>query len=83
MAFSDYESKQIRTALLREARKCGATIGVRKTSVEQLTEAAGISKGSFYKFFDSKELLFFSVLENIHTEIYEIAKRGHPASCTC
>ena len=76
MAFSDYESKQIRTALLREARKCGATIGVRKTSVEQLTEAAGISKGSFYKFFDSKELLFFSVLENIHTEIYEIAKQA-------
>lgn len=48
---------------------------MRKTSVEQLTEAAGISKGSFYCFFDSKKLLFFSVLEGIHTEIYDLTRK--------
>lgn len=75
MAFSDYETEQIRKALLREAQRCAVTLGMRKTSVEQLTQAVGIAKGSFYKFYNSKELLFFAVLEDIHAEIYEVADR--------
>ena len=63
MAFSAEENAAIRETLLREARRCAVTLGLRKTSVEQLTEAAGISKGLFYKYFASKELLFFEVLE--------------------
>ena len=73
MAFTDEQNEQIRNDLIREAQRCGITIGMRKTSVEQLTEAVGISKGSFYKFFDSKELLFFAVLEDIHTECFAAA----------
>ena len=65
----------IRKDLLDEALRCAVTIGMRKTSVEQLTEAVGIAKGSFYKFYESKELLFFAVLEDIHTELYEVADR--------
>ena len=75
MAFTDYEAEQIREALLDEARRCAFTLGMRKTSVEQLTQAVGISKGSFYKFYESKELLFFAVLEGIHTELYEVAEK--------
>ena len=75
MAFTDEQNETIRKDLIREARRCGVTIGMRKTSVEQLTEAVGISKGSFYKFFDSKELLFFAVLEDIHTEGYAAAQK--------
>lgn len=73
MAFSDFEAEQIRKALLAEARRCAAMLGMRKTSVDQLTQAVGISKGSFYKFYDSKELLFFAVLEDIHAELYDVA----------
>ena len=62
MAFTDEQNEQIRKDLIREARRCGITIGMRKTSVEQLADAVGISKGSFYKFFPSKELLFFAEL---------------------
>lgn len=76
MTFSVYESEQIRLELLKEARRCASIYGMRKTSVEQLTEAVGISKGSFYKFFASKELLFFSVLEDIHKETYAVAERA-------
>lgn len=76
MAFTDEQNKQIRNDLIWEARRCGITIGMRKTSVERLTEAVGISKGSFYKFFDSKELLFFAVLENIHTECFTAAQKS-------
>ena len=76
MAFTDEQNEQIRNDLIREAQRCGITIGMRKTSVEQLTEAVGISKGSFYKFFDSKELLFFAVLEDIHTECFVAAQKS-------
>ena len=74
MAFTEEQNETIRRDLIREARCCGVTVGMRKTSVEQLTEAVGISKGSFYKFFDSKELLFFAVLEDIHTECFAAAQ---------
>lgn len=76
MAFTEEQNETIRRDLIREARCCGVTVGMRKTSVEQLTEAAGISKGSFYKFFDSKELLFFAVLEDIHTECFAAAQKS-------
>ena len=76
MAFTDEQNEQIRNDLIRSARRCGITIGMRKTSVEQLTEAVGISKGSFYKFFESKELLFFAVLEDIHTECFAAAQKS-------
>ena len=76
MAFTEEQNETIRRDLIREARRCGVTVGMRKTSVEQLTEAVGISKGSFYKFFDSKELLFFAVLEDIHTECFAAAQKS-------
>lgn len=76
MAFSDFETEQIYKALLAETRRCAVTLGMRKTSVDQLTQAVGISKGSFYKFFESKELLFFAVLEDIHSELYDVADRA-------
>ena len=73
MAFSDFEIEQIHKALLTETRRCAVTLGMRKTSVDRLTQAVGISKGSFYRFFPSKELLFFALLEDIHTELYDVA----------
>ena len=76
MAFTEEQNETICRDLIREARCCGVTVGMRKTSVEQLTEAVGISKGSFYKFFDSKELLFFAVLEDIHTECFAAAQKS-------
>ena len=73
MAFIDYETEQLRKALLKETRHCAVTLGMKKTSVEQLTKAVGIAKGSFYKFYESKEMLFFAVLEGIHAELYGVA----------
>ena len=40
--------------LLTEARHHFETAGLRKTSVEDLTKAAGIAQGSFYMFSDRK-----------------------------
>ena len=70
MAFTDYETEQLHKALLKETRRCAVTLGMKKTSVDQLTKAVGIAKGSFYKFYESKEMAFFAVLESIHSELY-------------
>jgi AcrR family transcriptional regulator len=62
-AFSEREREAIREALLERGRGLFAAQGLRKTSVEELAAAAGISKGAFYLFFGSKEELFFTLLE--------------------
>ena len=80
MAFTDYETEQLRKALLKETRHCAVTLGMKKTSVEQLTKAVGIAKGSFYKFYESKEMLFFAVLENVHSELYGVADHALTAT---
>ena len=54
MAFTDYETEQLHKALLKETRRCAVTLGMKKTSVDQLTKAVGIAKGSFYKFHDDE-----------------------------
>ena len=76
LAFTEYETEQLRKALLKETRRCAVTLGMKKTSVDQLTKVVGIAKGSFYKFYESKEMLFFAVLEGIHSELYGVADRA-------
>ena len=79
MAFSQEENALIRQSLLAEGRRRAVTVGMRKTSVEQLTEAAGISKGSFYKYFESKEMLFLAVL--ILPAVHAVLKEGGQVAC--
>lgn len=62
-AFSETERETIREALLSQGLRLFAGQGLRKTSVDELATAAGISKGAFYLFFASKEELFFTLLE--------------------
>lgn len=73
IAFSDKKKEQIRKLLREAAWECARTIGMKKATVEQLTKAADISKGAFYLFYSSKEMLFFEVLEGLHTRIYSRA----------
>ena len=70
-AFSESESKTIRTRLKTTGREYLVRYGLRKTTVEQLAQAAGISTGAFYRFYESKELLFFEIIEDMHECMYE------------
>ena len=76
MAFTEQKNEMIRKDLLDEALRCAVTVGIRKTSVEQLTEAVGIAKGSFYTVFPSKDLLFFAVLEKPYTTMQNFHQRS-------
>ena len=62
-SFSDDERQHIRQALIDKGRDIFIRYGLRKTSVEDIATAVGISKGSFYNFFRSKEHLFFEIRE--------------------
>jgi AcrR family transcriptional regulator len=79
--FSEREKELIRAALLEKGRELLATYGIKKTSIEDLTSAAGISKGAFYLFYASKEELFADILELFEAEfqatlLKEIAQPG-------
>jgi AcrR family transcriptional regulator len=69
--FSGQEKEMVKSKLIDAAEKSLATAGIRKTSVDELARAAGISKGAFYLFYDSKELLFLDALEREQARIHE------------
>ena len=68
-AFTDEEKEIIRKKIHKAARECLQKYGVRKTTVDQMVAMVDISKGSFYNFYSSKEILFFTVLEEYQIEI--------------
>ena len=68
-AFDDNEKELIRKKLNEAAEECLLKYGVKKTTVDQLVQMAGISKGSFYSFYSAKEVLFFIVLEEYQKSI--------------
>lgn len=74
-AFTNEEREKIHKALIASAKEMASKYGMKKTSVEQLAKSAGISKGMFYKFYPTKELLFFEMLESMHSEIYGNAEK--------
>ncbi|HVN54459.1 MAG TPA: TetR/AcrR family transcriptional regulator [Anaerolineaceae bacterium] len=67
--FSEHEKKIIRERLLDEGYRQFAAYGLKKTNVDELAEAAGISKGAFYIFYESKEALFMDVVERTEQRV--------------
>ena len=80
-AFSDAESAQIRDRLAEAGRQTFARRGLRGSTIDDLARAAGISKGAFYRFFDSKEALLLALLDEdeiaMQAEV-EAAVRAEP-----
>ena len=68
-AFSEQEKDTIRLQMREKGKKLFEKHGLKKTSVDELTEAVGISKGAFYLFYESKEELFLEILEQFENEI--------------
>lgn len=58
----DEHTEQRRTAIVTAAREAFARGGYAQTTMDEIAAAAGISKGSLYNYFESKEALFEAVL---------------------
>ena len=80
--FSAREKTLIRAQLLAKGRELFATQGIKKANVEDLTQAANISKGAFYLFFNSKEEMFFELLGQFEAEYHAnlIEAAGQPGA---
>ena len=68
-AFTTEEKEIIRKKLHKVAKECLQRYGVKKTTVDQMAAMVDISKGSFYNFYSSKEMLFFKVLEEYQIDV--------------
>lgn len=64
------KKKIINEKLIGECKINWQKYGYKKTSIDILCQNIGISKGSFYSFFDSKEALFYEVLKNTLEKLY-------------
>lgn len=60
--FTIQEEKGIIDKLRTAGLQFFSTIGLKKTSLEQLSHKAGIAKSTFYRFYPSKEALYFELL---------------------
>ena len=73
LPFTDEQRAQIRARLFESAQRRALSDGVQKTSLDALTSDAGISKSSFYKFYESKEQLFLEVASDWEAQILSSA----------
>lgn len=63
-AFNGREKEAIRLRLIEAGKRTLNRSGTRNLRIEEVTQEAGISKGSFYAFFPSKEDFILSVFES-------------------
>jgi AcrR family transcriptional regulator len=60
------ESREVRRAqILQSALGVFATKGYHEASVSDLVDAAGVARGTFYLYFDSKEAIFLELLSEL------------------
>lgn len=68
--------KTARDKLITAAEALMLSRGYASTSVDEICEAAGVSKGSFYHFFRTKEDLGLAVLDAFHARSGGIMAKG-------
>jgi AcrR family transcriptional regulator len=69
--FTEEEKESIRALLMEEGKRLFARFGLKKTSIAELTKAAGISASAFYNFFQSKEELYAAIFEEEENKLHE------------
>jgi AcrR family transcriptional regulator len=74
-AFTGKEKEIIATRLKERGGQMFAKYGIKRTTVDDLARSAGISKGSFFTFFPSKEELFVTIFKEKLEELNSSIRR--------
>lgn len=69
---TEREQSTIKTKLLESCRVCWERYGYKKAGVAEIAAMSGISTGSFYTFFPSKEALFAETANDCTKKLLEI-----------
>ena len=74
-------TREVRRQQIKEASlQVFAERGYHATSVSDLVKAAGVARGTFYLYFQSKESLFLELLDDLMTELRAGIKGVDPAA---
>lgn len=78
MSLSVRESnkKKIREALFAEGLRLFSEKGIQHTTVNDIVQAVGIARGTFYNYFDDVQSLFEALIESINRRIQENVKEN-------
>lgn len=68
IAFTEEEMTKLRHELILAGIRLSRELGLQRMSVEKITSAVGIAKGSFYIFFDSKEDFIIEIADYANRE---------------
>lgn len=74
-AFTEIEKEHIRNRLKEKGTELFIKYGIKRTTVDDLVKLTGISKGSFFSFFSSKEELFFTVFTENYIKLNDEFKK--------
>ena len=65
---------QTKRKLMETAKRLVCEKGLTNTSIEEITNACGVSNGTFYTYFKRKEDVLFALSREMYDEIYENAQ---------
>ncbi len=68
--FSDSEREMIRQKLMQEGERLFTLFGLKKVSVDEIVQATGIAKGSFYAFYTNKEHLYMDIAGHLQLKMW-------------
>jgi len=69
--FTENEKQTITNSLINQGKMLFSTYGFKKTTIQYITNNVEIAQGIFYNFFNSKEELYFIILETEEKELRE------------
>ena len=70
---------QVRARILEAAIERFSRDGIAATTVESITEAADVAKGTFFNYFSSKEAVAAEIAKRLMTDVWIVAQRAAPA----
>lgn len=75
-------AQETRRKLIEASKRIICEKGLDNTSVEEITAAAGVSKGTFYTYFKQKEDVVFELSDFMFLEILDNAKKTDGPFCS-
>jgi len=72
---SEEKKESQRQHLLEKGKELMLRYGIKKTTIDDIVNASGIAKGTFYLYFSSKEEFFRRLLEQINQSFFDMAEK--------